>query len=149
CPIVEARECRAEHQADDPVGARKDVLEREHPAPRAPEQVDAVEAELLPDGGGLVAEELDAPLDVRRAVGVAAPDLVVDDDAALLREPLEGREVVVRGAGPAVQREKRRALLTGRAVPGAVAAEVDVSLRDGRSHAGLQYVSCPLSSVGR
>ena len=88
--------------------AGEGVLEREHAAPGRAEQVDLVEAEVAPQRRELVEEDLDAPVDVGRPVGAAAAQLVVDDDAAaLLGEPLERREVMVRRARPAVKADER------------------------------------------
>lgn len=111
--------------------AGEDVVEREHPAPRRAEQVDAVEAELLAYGHDLVARDVDRPFDVRRTVGAPASDLVVEHQGPLVRDPLERCEVVVCRAGPPVEGEQRRSLrfeVTDGAIPGAVAAKVDISL---------------------
>jgi hypothetical protein len=68
-PLLRARERRAEDQAADPGCARKDVLERQHAAPRRAEQVDPVEPELRPDRHHFVPEEREIPLDVAWTVG--------------------------------------------------------------------------------
>src|SRR5215470_205439 len=99
--------------------------------------MNALELQLLANGVYLVAEHVDPPLGVRRPVGLAAADLVVDDDRTSVRQLLERPEVVVRRARPAVQREQRdRAgvAIARDPIPRAVAAEIDVSLLDqGRS----------------
>ena len=108
------------------------MLEGELAAPRRAEEVDPLELELVAQRRELVEEDLDAPVDVLRSVRAAAADLVVEHDgAAALGQPLEGREVVVRRAGPAVQGDERIAALDALpddAVPRSVAAKVDVSL---------------------
>ena len=63
--------------------------------------MDPVEAELRAHRVDLFAEDVHRPLDVLRPVRASAPDLVVDDDRPLRREPLEGSEVVMRASpGP-------------------------------------------------
>jgi hypothetical protein len=47
--------------------------------------VDALEPELVADRVDLVAEDGDVPVDVPRAVGVSAADLVVENDGPLVR----------------------------------------------------------------
>src|SRR5882672_11357529 len=104
--------------------------------------MDPLETELCADNVDLFAEEVDGPFDVLRPIRTAAADLVVDDDRTLGRKPFEWSEVVMRGTGATVQGEKRRGSrpeLAGNAVPGAVAAKVDVALGNRRHHAGLQY----------
>ena len=71
--------------------------------------MDPVEPELAAYRVELVAEALDAPRDIRETVRLAAADLVVEDDGALVGECLERCEVVVRRAGSAVERDQRRA----------------------------------------
>ena len=109
-PECEVRKRRAERQADDALRAGEDVLLRKHPAPRRAEEVGAPEPELLAHRVDLLAEDGDVPLDVLRPVGVAAADLVVENDRPFTGELLERREVVVRRAGAAVQGEQRRRL---------------------------------------
>ena len=104
------------------------MLEREHPAPGRPEQVDPVEPQLRANRVDLFPEDGDRPFDVGRTVGCSTADLVVEDDRPLGAELLERREVVVRRPGPAVQGEQRHtpdSSSPGDAVPGAVATEVD------------------------
>src|SRR5204863_2339657 len=101
------------------------------PAPRGAEQVNALEPELLPDDVDFLAKDADVPFDVLGTVGVAAADLVVEDDRPFVGKPFERCEVVVSRAGPAVQGEQRRrrgVAVADDAVPGAIPAEVDVSL---------------------
>jgi hypothetical protein len=81
------------------------MLLREHPSPRSAEEVNAFEPELVAHGRNLVAEDVHAPLDVGGVIGLSAADLVVEDDGPCTPEPLERREVVVSGPGPAVERE--------------------------------------------
>jgi hypothetical protein len=113
------------------------VLEREHPAPGGTEQVHTVERELVAEGVQLVEEELERPVDVRLLLRAAAADLVVEDDRArVLGESFERREVVVRRAGTAVEREQRRSPrleLAGDAIPRAAARMLERSLA--RAHA--------------
>src|SRR5690348_6473661 len=93
--------------------------------------MDALEPELLAYGRDLLTEDVDTPVDVGRAVGFPAADLVVENNGPLGREAFERCEVVVRRAGAAVQREKRsrrRVEVSDEAVPRAVPVEVDVSL---------------------
>src|SRR5438876_12237070 len=84
------------------------MLERQHPAPRRAKKMDPFEAELLPHGSDLLAEDGGTPLDVLRTIGVATADLVVEHDRPLARKPLEGPEVVVRRARAAVHGEQWR-----------------------------------------
>ena len=93
--------------------------------------MDPVESELAAHGVDLFAEDVHRPLDILRPVRAAAADLVVENDRALRREPFERGEVVMRRARPAVQSKEggRPGLeLAGNAVPGAIAAKVDVTL---------------------
>ena len=110
CPLLRLAEGRREDEPATPSGAREHVLEREHPAPRRAEQVDAVEAERCPQRRR--ARRGRAGATDRVVLGparAAAAELVVEDDAAaLLGELLERLEVVVRRAGPAVQAEQRQ-----------------------------------------
>ena len=81
----------------------------------------------------LLAEHVDGPLDLRRPVGFAATDLVVDDDRTSVRQLLEWPEIVVRRARPAMQREQRNragVAIARHAIPRAVAAKIDVVLLD-------------------
>src|SRR5438093_10512806 len=98
--MLEVRERRAEDQAHDPCRAGENVFEREHASPGRAEEMDPLEPELRANCVDLFAEDGDRPLDVPRAIGAPATDLVVDDDRALGTQPLERAEVVVRRAGP-------------------------------------------------
>ena len=60
------------------------MLEREHAAPRRPEQVDSLEPQLRTNGPELVAENADVPIDAVGAVGSSAAELVVDDDSTFV-----------------------------------------------------------------
>src|SRR5947208_1535422 len=107
------------------------VLHRQHPAPRAPEQVQAVEAERRADGGELLDEAVDAPERiVVRTVGPAAAELVVEDHRPAVGELGELLEVVVREARAAVEAEEGNALpaVVVDDVPHTAAGNVDVAL---------------------
>ena len=106
-PLGRARERRRENQRADAAGPAECVLLREDPAPRLPEEVDPVEAELLADRADLVEKQLERPLDVVGPVGLPAAELVVDDDLAA-GQLLERVEVRGRGAWAAVQAEERQ-----------------------------------------
>lgn len=93
--------------------------------------MDAVEIELLADRVHLGAEDISRPFDILWPIRAAAADLVVEDDRTLVSEALERREVVVRRARAAVEREQRHrtgAAVAGEAIPRAVTAKLDVSL---------------------
>jgi len=135
--MLEVRQRRAEDQAHDPCRAGENVFEREHASPGRAEEMDPLEPELRANCVDLFAEDGDRPLDVPRAIGAPATDLVVDDDRALGTQPLERAEVVVRRARAAVQGEeryRRRRQIADNSVPGAAAAIVDVALRNRRPH---------------
>ena len=71
--------------------------------------------------------------DVLRAIRPAAPELVVDDDRALVSDPLERAEVVVRRPRAAVESKKWRcpgAEITEDPIPGAVPEIFEVALRN-------------------
>ena len=74
------------------------------------------DAERLDEVVQLADEEVDRPelgAALREVRAAAVAELVVEDDrAAVTREVADGEQVVVRRAGPAVQRDERR-----RAVP--------------------------------
>jgi hypothetical protein len=133
------RRRRVEDEAYKSRGTSQRVLDREHRAPGGPEEVDPVEAERLPDRPKLVHEELDRPeVRIVGPVGVATPELVVDDEPpALLDEPLERLEVVVRGARAAVETDQGNpALRPEVAVPGVEPVERDTSLDDPHRRSG-------------
>ena len=67
------------------------------------------EAKLVPYCVEFFEKQIEAPLDVLWAVRCPAPKLVVEDDLALLGEPLERSEVVMRRAGTAMKAQQRRA----------------------------------------
>ncbi len=93
--------------------------------------MDPIESELLAQRCELVAEDGDVPIDVGGVIAASAADLVVDHDGSLGAQALERREVGVRRAGAAVQRDERHARKAARSenpIPRAVAPEVDVSL---------------------
>src|SRR5215813_13841821 len=95
--------------------------------------MNALELQLRANGVDLLAEHVDGPLDVRRPVGFAATDLVVDVDWTLVRQSFERPEIVVGRARPAVQREQRyRAgiAIAGDAIPRAIPAEVHITRLD-------------------
>jgi hypothetical protein len=72
----------------------------------------------------LVREDHEAPVDLR-SVGAPATELVVEDDAPLVREPLERPKIVVRRAGAPVQAHERRpSSLAGDAIPRSSVAPV-------------------------
>src|SRR5207249_10267373 len=121
-------------------------------APGGAEQVHALEAQLGAEGIELLEEHRQAPLDVLRSVGATAAELVVEHDLPLVGETLEGREVVVGGAGTAVEAKQRlAAALAGDAIPGAPDRALDPPFhRESVSRTGrYNPPSCPLSSVGR
>ncbi len=87
----------------------------------------------------LVDEELDRPeVGIVRPVGAPTAELVVDDDAAaLVCQLLERLEVVVRGAGPAVEAHERDSALRAYvAVPRVEPAERDATLDDPHGRRG-------------
>jgi hypothetical protein len=87
----------------------------------------------VPDRVHLVAEDGDRPLDVLRAIRAAAPELVVDDNRALVSEPLERAEVVVRRPWTAVESKERHCIrrqVAGDPIPGAVSEIVEIALRN-------------------
>jgi len=93
--------------------------------------VDAVEGQGLADGGDLLDEAVHAPEGrVVRDVRAAAAKLVVEDDGALVGKRLHRFEVIVAGAGSAVQDEQRNAgrVRAGDAVPDAAAGNGDLPL---------------------
>src|SRR5262249_28916102 len=95
--------------------------------------MNALELQLRANGVDLLAEHVDGPLDVRRPVGFAATDLVVDDDWTLAAKPVERPKMVVGGPGPAVQREQRyraETAIAGDAIPRAIPAEVHIPRLD-------------------
>ena len=81
-PLLHAGQRRAQHEARETAVAAQRVLERELTAPRRAEEMDPLELELVAQRGELVEEDLDAPVDVLRAVRAATADLVVEDDGA-------------------------------------------------------------------
>src|SRR5947199_7648722 len=101
--MLEVRERRAEDQAHDPCRAGENVFEREHASPGRAEEMDPLEPELRANCVDLFAEDGDRPLDVPRAIGAPATDLVVDDDRALGTQPLERVNIVMRRDRAAVQ----------------------------------------------
>ena len=117
--------------------------------------MDAVEAERLPHRPHLVHEQLDRPqVGVVRPVGAAAAELVVDHDSpSALGELLQGLEVMVRGAGPAVEAEERdSAFGADVAVPRLETAERDAALDDSHGRSGSRTAgqpSAPGNGVGR
>ena len=101
--------------------------------------MDAVEAERLSHRPHLVHEQLDRPqVGVVGPVGAAAAELVVDDDStSILGKLLQGLEVMVRGAWPAVEAEERDpALRADVAVPRLEPAERDAALDDSHGRSG-------------
>src|SRR6266550_3719460 len=130
--MLDVRERRAEDQAHDPCRAGENVFEREYASPGRAEEVDLLEPELRANCVDLFAEDRDRPLDVLRAIGVAAADLVVEDDRALAAKPLERAEVVVRRPRAAMQGKQghgRGSQIADDPVPGAPAAIVDMAFR--------------------
>jgi hypothetical protein len=67
-PVVDVRECRTEDERHDSLRTGEDVLEREHSAPRRPEQMDALETQLLAHRDDFLAEDVDRPIDVARMI---------------------------------------------------------------------------------
>ena len=112
----------------------------------------ALEPEVRAQCVEFLEEDGDAPVDVLRRLRPSAPELVVEHDRPLVREPLERREVVVRRPGPAVQGDERRpAAVPADAVPGPPDRPLEVALHVGVSVERRCYPvrACPLSSVGR
>lgn len=92
--------------------------------------MDALEAEVRTERVELLEEEAEAPLDLAVRLRAPAPELVVEDDAALAGEALERGEVVVRRARAAVEAEERRPpALAGDPVPGAARPPVEETLQ--------------------
>ena len=91
--------------------------------------MNALETELLAERRQLVEEDLQAPVDRVRPVRAAAAELVVEDNGPTVRrQSLERREVMVRGAGAAVQAHERvevRVQVAGDPEPRSAAAPFD------------------------
>ena len=101
--------------------------------------MDPLQPERLPDRAHLVDEGLDRH---QRAVvverGVAAAELVVQDDRTLVRERRQPRLARSRRAGTSVEEEERHASgarVAEYAVPGLVTAERNAALDHCRAHA--------------
>src|SRR6266545_1558899 len=106
-PLRNARRRARQDEARKAGRLRERVLHGEHPAPRAPEEVDPVEPELAPDGADLVHEQLDRVEGrILGEIGLPAAELVVEDRApARPGERLERLEVVMRRTRPAVEEQ--------------------------------------------
>src|SRR6266498_3793654 len=113
-PLRNARRRARQDEARKAGRLRERVLHGEHPAPRAPEEVDPVEPELAPDGADLVHEQLDRVEGrILGEIGLPAAELVVEDRApARPGERLERLEVVMRRTRPAVEEPARGASLS-------------------------------------
>ena len=118
------------------------MLESEHASPGGAEEVNPLEPEVRTHCVDLFAEDGNRPLDVARAIRTPAADLVVDDDRALVNEPLERAEVVVRRPRAAVKSKKWRCWgleIADESIPGAVAPIVEIALRNRRIHRWRRY----------
>ena len=136
-PARRACRRRVEHEAREALRLGQGVLECEHPAPRGTEEMDPLQPEPLAQVVELLDEGLDDPQrEVVRAVGDAAAELVVEDDAPpLLCERGQPLERVVRASRSAMQTDERQP--PGRlAVPEDPIGRTELAEREPALHGG-------------
>ena len=84
------------------MNAKQDQIVKQDMAERLFNACPEPKRQVWYDCGHLLTENVHAPLDVDWTIGVAAADLVVEDDRPFRCEPFEGSEVVVRRTGSSV-----------------------------------------------
>ena len=94
-----------------------------------------VQSESRTDLGQFLHETVDDPQRVVvGTVGLAAAELVVEDDAAMVRQCLQRLQVMVCGAGTAVQAQQRRARAPANVViPDPTAWDIDIAFAHARA----------------
>lgn len=86
------------------------VLDREDRSPGVAQDMNAMKLQRRADAGKLVDVAINRPQrTVLGAIGVAAPELVVEHNGALVSERSQRFEVVMRDSRPAVQDQQRNA----------------------------------------
>src|SRR5712692_4116977 len=100
---------RGEDKAAEMLLVREGVVGREHPAPRVAVQVEGVKLQVNAEQLELVDEAVGPPQGrIVRPVGLAAAELVVEDDASSAAgEPLERLQVEASAARTAVEENER------------------------------------------
>ncbi len=105
-PGGHGRRGAADGQRLDPPGVGEREPGREHPAPGAADDVQALQAEVVQQGGELGDEEIHRPagrVGVGQVGAAPAAQLVGDDGPPVARQRRHRERAVVRGTGAAVQ----------------------------------------------